>query len=133
MEIILQEFPAFRTQWNLHLADWNPQIDRPIAIDIAEFGDFAVDTICEGVETEIERLTAIIQLMLLHGDAVINYAFRTMFLEQIAHRCHRGKFPVDVFISKLQPLGYYHWQAIDRHWSIHPSGISSEHSLSSSD
>jgi hypothetical protein len=129
MEIILQEFPAFRTQWELHLESWQPQIARPIALDIAEFADFAIETICEGTEIEIDRIAALTQLMLLQGDSVINYAFRTLFLEQIAHRSQRGGFPVDVFTRKLQPLGYYHWQAIDRRWGIHPSGISSDRSL----
>jgi hypothetical protein len=124
LEIILQEFPAFRTQWELHLESWNPQIDRPIALDIAEFADFAIDTIRQGVDVEIDRLAAITQLMLFQGDSVINYAFRTMFLEQIAHRSSQGGFSVDVFTQKLPPLSYYHWQAIDRRWAIHPPEIS---------
>jgi hypothetical protein len=124
MEIILQEFPAFQTQWDLHLASWNPMIDRPIALDIAEFADFAVDMICLDLDVEIDRFAAIIELMLLQGNSVIEYAFRTMFLEQIAHRSTRGGFSVDRFISRLQPLGYYHWQAMNRSWSIHPSGVS---------
>ena len=124
LEIILQEFPAFRTQWELHLDSWNPQIDRPIALDIAEFADFALDTIRLGVDVEIDRLAAITQLMLLQGDAVISYVFGTMFLGQIAHRSSQGGFSVDVFTRKLSLLGYYHWQALDRRWGIHPSGIS---------
>ncbi|WP_309743399.1 MULTISPECIES: hypothetical protein [unclassified Chamaesiphon] len=127
MEIILQEFPAFQTQWDLHLASWSPQIDRPIALDIAEFADFAVDTICEGIEARIDRLAATLQLMLLQGDAVIEYTFRTMFLEQIAQQCYRGGCAIEIFTSKLQPLSAYHWQAIDRHWHIHPSGLASKH------
>jgi hypothetical protein len=123
MEIILREFPAFETQWALHLESWNPQIDRPIALDIAEFADFAIDTIRLGVDAEIERLAAITQTMLLQGDAVINYAFRTMFLEQIAHRSNRHGFSVEVFINKLQPLGYYHWLEIDSRCHINPSGV----------
>jgi hypothetical protein len=124
MELILQEFPAFRTQWDLYLDSWNSLIDRPIALDIAEFADFAVDTICLGVDPEIDRLAATTELMLLHGDSVIEYAFRTMFLEQIAHRSNRGGLPVMRFTSKLQPLGFYHWQAVDRRLSIHPTGVS---------
>lgn len=122
MEIILQEFPAFRTQWDLHLASWSLP-DRPIALDIAEFGDFAVDTIAAGIDTEIDRLAAIIELMLLQGDSVINYAVRTMFLEQIAHRCQRSGLDLAVFTRQLQPLSHYHWQAIDRQWRIHLPGI----------
>ncbi|WP_295615586.1 hypothetical protein [Chamaesiphon sp. GL140_3_metabinner_50] len=132
MEIILREFPAFETQWALHLESWNPQVDsraerlcqRPIALDIAEFADFAIDTICLGVDPEIERLAAVTQLMLLQGDAVISYAFRTMFLEQIAHRSNRFGFSVELFVTKLQPLGYYHWLEIDSRYGINPSGMS---------
>jgi hypothetical protein len=122
MEIILHQFPAFRTQWDLHLESWIPTLDRPIALDIAEFADFAVDTICLGVEVEIDKLAAIVELMLLQGDAVISYAFRRMFLEQIARRFNSSELSVDRFTSKLQPLGYYHWQAMDRNVSISPSG-----------
>jgi hypothetical protein len=124
MEIMLQEFPAFRTQWDLHVESWNPLIDRPIALDVAEFADFAIDTICLGVDLEIDRLVAMTELMLLKGDSTIEYIFRKMFLEQIAHRSVKGRFSVDLFIRKLQPLASYHWQAMDRQWSIHPSGIS---------
>jgi hypothetical protein len=132
MEIILHEFPAFQTQWDLHIASWNPLLDRPIALDIAEFADFAVDTICLDVDVEIDRLVAITELMLLQGNSVIEYAFRTMFLEQIAHYCNRGgrsdvreaSAPLNRFINKLQPLGYYHWQAMDRSWGIHLSEVS---------
>ncbi len=127
MEIILQEFPAFQTQWDLHLASWHPMIDRPIALDIAEFADFAVDTICLDLDVEIDRLAAITELMLLQGNSVIEYAFRTMFLEQIAHHRSKGgvsavreaSAPLNRFINKLQPLGYYYWQAMDRNLGIH--------------
>ena len=122
MEIILQEFPAFRTQWDLHLASWSPP-DRPIALDIAEFGDFAVETIAAGIDPEIDRLAATIELMLRQGDSVINYAFRTMFLEQIAHRCQRRGLDLAVFTHKLQPLSHDRWQAIDRQWRIRLPGI----------
>jgi hypothetical protein len=124
MEIMLQEFPAFRTQWDLHLESWNSLIDRPIALDIAEFADFVVDIICNGDDREIDRIAATTELMLEQGDSVIEYAFRTLFLEQIAHRSNRGGFPASRFIRKLRPLGFYHWQAIDRRLSIHPLGVS---------
>jgi hypothetical protein len=123
LEVILQEFPAFRIQWELHLESWNSLIERPIALDIAEFADFAIEIIGGDVETEIDRLVNLTEQMLEQGDAVIRYAFRRMFLEQIAHRRNRGGFPIDRFTSKLQPLGYYHWQAIDQSWNIHPSGV----------
>jgi hypothetical protein len=122
MEIILQQFPAFEAQWNLHLESWIPTLDRPIALDIAEFADFAVDTICLGVDVEIDKLAVIVELMLLQGDDVINYAFRRMFLEYIARRFTNSQLSVDLFIQKLQPLGYYHWQAMDRNLNISPSG-----------
>ena len=44
MEIILQEFPAFRAQWEEHLESWSPTIARPIALDLAEFADLAIKT-----------------------------------------------------------------------------------------
>jgi hypothetical protein len=124
MEIILQQFPAFQTQWDLHLESWTPTIARPIALDIAEFADFTIETICGGVDVEIDRLAATIELILLRGDSLIEYAFRSMFLEQIAHRSQRGGFSIDRFISKLRPLGSYHWQALNLRVGIHHSGIS---------
>jgi predicted component of type VI protein secretion system len=123
VEIILQEFPAFRTQWELHLESWNSLVERPVALDIAEFADFAIDTICTGVDVEVDKIVGITEQMLDRGDSVIRYAFRRMFLEQIAHRRTRGGFPIDRFTSKLQPLGYYHWQAMDQSWAIHPQGV----------
>lgn len=123
MEIILQEFPAFQPQWDLHLESWIPAIPRPIVLDIAEFSDFAIELISKGVDLEINRLTALIERMLLQSDSVIEYTFRTMFLEQIARRSSQSGLSIDLFISKLQPLGYYHWQAMDRHWNIHHSGV----------
>jgi hypothetical protein len=124
MEIILQQFPAFQAQWDLHLESWIPTLDRPIALDVAEFADFAVDTICLGVEVEIANLAAIVELMLQRGDDVISYTFRRMFLEQIARRFANSQLSAEQFIRKLQPLGYYHWQAMDRNLSISPSGAS---------
>jgi hypothetical protein len=126
MEIILHQFPDFQAQWDVHLESWIPTLERPIALDIAEFADFAVDTICLGVEVDIAKLAAITELMLLQGDDVINYAFRRMFLEQIAHRFTKNGSSVEPFIRKLQPLGFYHWQAMDRHLSISPSGATSD-------
>jgi hypothetical protein len=122
LEIILQEFPAFQTQWDLYLESWNSLVERPLALDIAEFADFAIDTICLGVDLEIEKLVAITELMLAEGETLIKYAFRRMFLEQIAHHCRRGEFPIDRFTTKLQPLTYYYWQSLDRHLMIHQSG-----------
>jgi hypothetical protein len=123
VEIILQEFPAFRTQWELHLESWNSLVERPVALDVAEFADFAIETISSGVDREIIKIGRVTEQMLESGDSVVRYAFRRMFLEQIAHRQSRGGFPIDRFTSKLQPLGYYHWQAMDRSWAIHPQGV----------
>jgi hypothetical protein len=126
MEMLLDRFPAFQAQWDLHLAAWTPTVARPIALDIAEFADFTLDTICNGVDADLDRIAATLELILLQGDAVIEYTFRSMFLEQIAHRSHRGGFPIDRFICKLQPLGYYHWQALDRRLGIDPLGFAIE-------
>jgi hypothetical protein len=123
LEIILQAFPAFQTQWELHLESWNSLIERPIALDVAEFADFAIEIICGGVDAEIDQLVNLTEQMLEQGDSIIRYTFRRMFLEQIAHRRNRGGFPIDRFTSKLQPLGYYHWQAMDQSWNIYPSGV----------
>lgn len=122
MEIILEGIPAFQHQWEQHIAAWNLPIDRPIAIDIAEFADFAIDTIRLGEDLELDNITAILERILLEGDALVRYAFRTMFLEQIAHRSHKMGLSIDRFIDKLQPLSYYHWQALDRSLIISPSG-----------
>jgi hypothetical protein len=123
MEIILQEFPAFRQQWEEHLESWSLPIDRPIALDIAEFADFAIEILRLDTELEIEKLTAVTERILLYGNSMIAYAYRTMFLEQIAHRSHKCGFSVDRFTRKLQPLGYYYWQSTDRRVSIQPSGV----------
>jgi hypothetical protein len=120
LEIILLNFPAFQEQWDLHLNSWHPSIPRPIAIDIAEFADFAIDTIWRQNELEIAKIAATIEMMLQQGDSIIEYAFRTMFLEQIAQRSQRSGFDLDCFTSQLQPLGWYYWQDLDRHVSIHP-------------
>jgi hypothetical protein len=113
METILQEFPNFRDRWDRHLESWSPIIARPIALDIAEFSDFVVDRIQVGEDNEIDRLTAIIELMLDCGDSVIDYAFRTMFLERIAKRSIIAGFPIERFTQKLHPLTFDRWQALD--------------------
>jgi hypothetical protein len=125
MEIILQEFPAFQTQWDSYLESWNSLIDRPIALDIAEFADFAVDTISLGSDRDIDQLAATLEVMLCQDDSVVNYAFRRMFLSQIAHNRHLAGVTIDVFINKLRPLGFYHWQALDQELAIYLPGISS--------
>ena len=70
LEIILQEFPAFQDQWELHLASWNSLIERPIALDVAEFADFAIEIICTGIDSEIDQLVKITEQMLEQGDGV---------------------------------------------------------------
>ncbi len=123
MEIILSEFPAFEAQWTEHLESWPAICQRPIALDIAEFAEFAIETISIGVEAQIDRLAALTEVILLAGDSIVEYTFRRMFLEHIAHRATKGGFAVDLFTTKLRPLGLYHWQALDRHLTIDPSGI----------
>ena len=125
MELILQEFPAFRTQWAEHLAAWDLPLERPIAVDIAEFADFAVVTIGAGVDAEIDRLAEITELMLLQDDPVIDYAFRTLFLSQIALGTKRSGVTVARFTHQLRPLGSYHWQALDLLVSIDPLTVDS--------
>ncbi|WP_373539137.1 hypothetical protein [Chamaesiphon sp.] len=124
MELILHKFPAFRTQWAEHLAAWNLPLARPIAVDVTEFADFAVVTIGHGIDAEIDRLAEITELMLMQDDPVIDYAFRTLFLEQISLGTKRGGVAVDRFTHKLRPLGSYHWQALDLRVGIYPSGVS---------
>lgn len=123
MEIILAEFPAFEAQWVVHLESWPLHSQRPIALDLAEFAEFAIETIANGFDDRIDRLAAITEVILLEGDAIVEYTFRRMFLEHIASRATKGGFSVTAFIAKLRPLGLYHWQALDRHLSIDPSGI----------
>jgi hypothetical protein len=123
MEIILAEFPDFQAQWAVHLESWPLASQRPFALDLAEFAEFAIDTIAAGVDVEIDRLAAITEFILLEGDSIVEYSFRRMFLEQIASSATKGGFSVAPFTSKLRPLGLYHWQALDRYLSIDPSGI----------
>lgn len=118
MELILREFPAFRDQWHLHLESWNPVIPRPIALDIAQFAEFTLKAIETGSDTELDRLAVTIELMLVEGDPVINYAFRTMFLEQIANRSHQAGFPIDRFTSKLQSQTDHYWRAANIRHSV---------------
>jgi hypothetical protein len=113
MELILREFPAFNDQWRGHLESWNPIIARPIALDIAEFAEFTLKTIETGNDAEIDRLAATIELMLVEGDPVIEYVFRTMFLEQIADRSHQAGFPIERFTSKFQSQTDCYWQAVN--------------------
>jgi hypothetical protein len=122
MEIILAEFPDFEAQWAVHLESWPPDSQRPIALDITEFAEFAIETISTGVDAQIDRLAAMTEVILLAGDAIVEYSFRRMFLEHIAYRATKGGFAVDGFTTKLRPLGLYHWQALDRHLTIDPSG-----------
>ena len=116
MDIILCEFPDFRTQWDEHLADWPPFIDRPVAIDIDEFATFALKLISVGVEAEIDRLAATIEVMLVEGDSVICYAFRMMFLKSIFNYSQRHGLPIDRFVSHLQPTAAYYFQSLDTNW-----------------
>jgi hypothetical protein len=120
MEIILQEVPTFISQWEQHLEGWMLPFERPLALDVAEFADFAVEKIQGGEDAEIDRIVTIIERMLLEGDPIVSYAFRTMFLEQIAHRAQRCEFSLDLFVDKLEPVSYYYWQALDRSLGIYP-------------
>jgi hypothetical protein len=118
LETILPEFPAFIDRWERHLDDWNPNIPRPFALDVSEFTDFAIETIETGVDTEIDRLTTIIECILVDGDSIVVYTFQTMLLAKIASRTSVVGFPIDRFTSKFQPLTAYHWQALDTRWGI---------------
>ncbi|WP_310486533.1 hypothetical protein [Chamaesiphon sp. VAR_69_metabat_338] len=123
MEIILADFPDFAARWAVHLESWPTQIQRPIALDITEFAEFAIETIATGIDAQIDRLAAFTEVILLEGDAIVEYTFRRMFLEHLAQHSCAGGFPIKQFTTKLRPLGLYHWQALDRYVSIDPSGI----------
>ena len=116
MDIILCEFPDFRSQWDEHLEAWPPFLDRPVAIDIDEFANFALELISVGVEAEIDRLAATIEVMLVEGDSVICYAFRMMFLKSIANYSERNGVSIDRFVSRLEPTAAYYFQALDTNW-----------------
>ena len=113
MEIILQEFPAFHDRWDEHLESWSLPFDRPVALDIAEFSDFAIDLIRLGDDAELDRLAVIIEQMLIEGDSIVNYTFRMMFLKNIASRREKDGVSVDRFIAKLQPITAYYCQDLD--------------------
>jgi hypothetical protein len=116
MEIILQEFPAFRPRWDEHLESWSPVIDRPVALDIAEFSDFALELIQIGTNTELDRLSTTIERILIEGDSIVNYTFRMMFLKNLANRSETTGITVDRFIAKLQPTTTYYCKALDIFW-----------------
>ena len=117
MHIILCEFPDFRTQWDEHLDAWPPFLDRPVALDIEEFASFALELISIGIEAEIERLAATIEVMLVEGDSVISYAFRMMFLKSIANYSHRNGVSIDRFVTELKPMGSFYFQSLDTSWN----------------
>jgi hypothetical protein len=123
MEIILAEFPDFAARWAVHLESWPAQIQRPIALDMTEFAEFAIEIVATGIDTQIDRLAAITEVILLEGDSIVEYTFRRMFLEHIARYSSADGFPIKQFTTKLRPLGLYHWQALDRYVTIDPSGI----------
>jgi hypothetical protein len=123
MEIILAEFPDFAARWAVHLESWPAYSQRPIALDITEFAEFAIETISTGLDAQIDRLAAIAEVILLEGDPIVEYTFRRMFLEHIAQHSSLDEFPIQQFTTKLRPLGLYHWQAFDRYVSIDPSGV----------
>ncbi len=116
MELILQEFPAFQQSWDEHLASWSPLITRPIALDIAEFADFALELIQTGTNGELDRLATIIEQILGEGDAVVNYTFRMIFLKHIAKHSNKNGVPIDRLTSKLQPITLYYCRALDIFW-----------------
>lgn len=112
VEIIIQEFPAFCAQWDSYLVSWNPLIERPLAVDLAEFADFALELIWAGDGSELDRLATTIELMLVEGDAVVKYAVRKILLEKLASSSTIAGFPIELFISKLQPQTAVRWQAL---------------------
>jgi hypothetical protein len=117
-EIILQQFPAFHTQWAEHLDGWNPLLTRPIALDLAEFADFAIDLIWAGDERELDRLATALELMIGAEDPVFTYTIRQMVLEKIASRSEVAGFPIERFTSRLQPHTLTQWETLTRDRSI---------------
>ena len=113
MQIILQEFPTFQDRWNSHLDSWTLPFDRPVALDVREFTEFAIELIRQSIDTEIDRLSEIIELMLVEGDSVINYTFRMMFLKNIAECRELDRVSIDRFIAKFQPATAYYCKALD--------------------
>jgi hypothetical protein len=113
MEIILHEFPAFRDRWDEHLESWNLPLDRPVALDVAEFSEFALELMRLGDDREIERLAIIIEQILADGDSIVNYTFRMMFLKQVASHSETDRSSVDRFIAKLQPVTAYYCRSLD--------------------
>ncbi len=111
VEIILQEFPAFRYQWAEHVESWNPTLARPIALDLAEFADLAIAIIWAGDEIELDRLAQVIELILVAGEPIVTYALRQVVLAKIADSNIAG-FPIDRFTSRLQPQTLSQWQIL---------------------
>jgi hypothetical protein len=116
MELILQEFPAFQQRWDEHLATWTPVIARPLALDIAEFSDFALELIQTGTDAEIDRLAILTEQILADGDSIVNYTFRMMFLKNIAKHSETNGIPLDRFTVKLLPIALYYCHALDIFW-----------------
>lgn len=118
--MILQEFPAFLPQWNAHLAAWNPTLARPIAVDLAAFTDFAIDLVGTGDESELDRLAATIELMLVDGDPVVNYSVRQLLLAKLASNIQLAGLPIEQFVRRLRPQTAAYWQVVDlaRHGDI---------------
>jgi hypothetical protein len=117
-EIILSEFPAFRPQWAEHLDSWNPIITRPIALDLAEFADFAIDLIWAGDERELDRLATAIELMFAAEDPLFTYTICQTVLEKIDSRSDVAGFPIERFTNKFQPYTATQWQAVKLDRSI---------------
>ena len=117
-EVILQEFPAFRLQWEEHLDGWNPLVARPIALDLAEFATLAIDIIWAGDERELDRLATVLESMFGAKDSIFTYTLRQMVLAKIASRSDIAGFPIDRFTSKLQPHTANQWQTLTHDRSI---------------
>lgn len=112
IELVLQTFPAFSAQWTAHVDTWNPLLARPFALDLAEFADFAIDTIALGDDGELDRLAIVLESMLEAEDLVVNYSTRKQLLPRLASSTQLAGIPLERFRSKLLPQTAVCWQAV---------------------
>lgn len=124
-KLIFEEFPDFvkSKHWQEHLEFWNGE-KQCLGLEMAVFSHFISDSLNKNIyHLDFKKVFNFIEFLLSDGDADVQNAATTQFLENLINRTSSGVLDPKKFISLLGPRSCEFCKAWDEFTGVKTEGL----------
>ncbi len=114
---MLAACPSFWPDWDVFLAEWSTEDDKPVYLALASLARHLVELLDARQEPELSRAFAVVERWLVEGDAHVREAASIGLLEDLQNdNIHTSTSPrqIEAF---LMPESLKWWRKVEGFWA----------------